>query len=71
MQLVLKPLETKTTSVVLVAVCEQRSSQYFSLNHELCILSLPDLQEVKPKAQLVLLGSRQFSYFSKVLALKR
>lgn len=70
-QLVLKPLETKTTSVVLVAVCEQGSPQYFSWNRERRILSLPAVQEVKPSAQLVLLDSRQPSWFSKAFALKK
>lgn len=46
-QLVLKHLETKTTSVVLVAVCEQRSAQYFSLSPEQYIFSLTAVQEVK------------------------
>ena len=68
-QFVLKHLQTKTTSVVLVAVCEQHSSQYFSVNHELRILSLTAIQKVKPNAQLVLLDYRQRSSFSKVFAL--
>lgn len=54
-QLVLKHPETKTTSAVLVAVCEQHSSQYFSLHGELHIVSFADTQEVKPNAQSVLL----------------
>lgn len=65
-QLVLKPLETKTTSAVLVAVCEQRCSQYFPLNCELPVFSLPALQEVKPNAQLVSLDSRQLGCFWRV-----
>lgn len=66
---VLKHLETKTTSVVLVAVCEQHSSRYFSVNHKLHILSLTAIQKAKPNAQLVLLDSRRRSSFSKVFAL--
>ena len=64
-QLVLKHLETKSTSVVLLAVCEQRSSQYFSLNDELHILSLTAIQKVKSNAQLVVLDSCHTSSFSK------
>lgn len=67
-QLALKHLETKTTSVVLVAVCEQQSSQYSSLNHELHILSLTTIQEVKSNAQSVVLDSRHCSSFAKEFA---
>ena len=63
MQFVLKHPETKTTSVVLVAVCEQRSPQCFSPKHERYILSLTAIRKVKSNVQLMLLDSRQSSLF--------
>ena len=63
MQFVLKHPETKTTSVVLVAVCEQRSPQCSSPKRERYILSLTASRKVKSKVQLRLLDYRQSSFF--------
>ena len=63
MQFVLKHPETKTTSVVLVAVCEQRSPQCSSPKRERYILSLTAIRKVKSKVQLRLLDYRQSSFF--------